>query len=85
MRDSLHLSKDQLAKATKIELHFEQQIDKSSESPASRDKEQQELMRQKDADMKAVFNKTQYQKYYNQQILQRRRERTIYKDGRQPL
>jgi len=85
MRDSLHLSQDQLAKASKIELRYEQQIDKSSESPATRDKVQQKLMSQKDADMKAVLNKMQYRKYYSREISARQREKIIYKGNRQPL
>jgi len=42
-------------------------------------------MRKKDMEMKAIMNKAQYEKYYTAEVQRRRRDRTTYKDGRQPL
>ena len=85
MKENLHLSEDQLSKSVNIVQVFQQQMDKAGETPETRDKAQQRLMRKKDMDMKAVLNKTQYQKYYDNQIQVRQRERATYKDGHRPL
>jgi len=85
MKEDLRLSGEQLTRASVIVQDFHQQMDKAGETPETRDKAQQRLMRKKDMDMKALLNKAQYQKYYANQIQMRQRERATYKDGRQPL
>ena len=85
MKDNLNLSAGQLTKASSIVLDFQQQMDKAGETPETRNKVQQRLMRKKDMDMKAILNKTQYQKYYNNQVQMRQRENATYKDGHRPL
>ncbi len=83
MKDSLALPQDKLDKISKISLDYNQNMDKASELPG-KVKAQQKLMKKKDATIKALLSKTQYQKYCKKEKMIRDREKVIYKGNRQP-
>ena len=85
MTDSLHISPEQSKKVQAISLDYNQQMDKASELPDKQKKKtQQRLINKKDADLKAVLNKEQYQKYYKREKLIRARGETHYTGPHQP-
>ena len=63
MQDSLHLTAEQLQKANPILLNYQQQMDKNSGD----DKKQHQLMKGKDAALKAILDKEQFKKYYRRE------------------
>ncbi len=83
MKDSLALSKEKLDKISKISLDYNLNMDKASDLPG-KDKAQQKLMKKKDAAIKSLLNKTQYQKYCKKEKMMRDSEKVIYKGNRQP-
>lgn len=84
--DSLHISPDKGDRIHTISLNYYQQMDKASELPGKeKDKKQKHLMNKKDADMRALMNKEQYQRYYKREEGIRQREKIIYKGPHQPL
>ena len=83
MKDSLALPQDKLDKISKISLDYNQNMDKASELPGKA-KAQQKLMKKKDAAIKVLLDKTQYQKYCKKEKMIRDRGKIIYKGNRQP-
>ncbi len=86
MKDSLHLTKLQVEKITPISLDYQRNMDKAAQPDyATRGKRQHPLMRQKDAEMKAILTKKQFDKYYRRELLIRQSENDKHYEGdRQP-
>lgn len=85
MRDSLHLPEDKLEKVSEISLTYNRRMDSVNDIGGKiKEKSQQKLMRKKDADIKALLNKEQYQKYYKREQMIRQREKIQYKGRYQP-
>ena len=68
MQDSLQLSGEKLARAHDISLNYYRQLDRFSNN----EKLQEKVMKKKDANMKPMLNKEQYQTYYRREKEQRR-------------
>ena len=83
MKDSLHISPEQADKITPLSLSYQQEMDKAGHLP-DKTKKQASLGRKKDAQLKAILNKEQYQKYYKKEQIIRKQAKIIYKDH-QPL
>src|ERR1035437_2760054 len=80
MQDSLHISPDQYKKISEISLNYQRNMDKVAQ-PAnkhSKDKMQKKLMQKKDADLKALLNNEQYQKYYRREKQIRKQAKIVY-------
>jgi hypothetical protein len=86
MTDSLHISAEQSSKVHTMSLKYNQDMDKASQLPGKqKDKTQQRLMNKKDAELKGMLNKEQYQKYYKREKLLRANEKRRYNGPHQPL
>lgn len=83
LQDSLHINASQLNKISSISLKYQQQMDKAADQP-DKTKKQAKLMKKKDAEMKAILDKGQYQRYYKREELIRKQDAIIYK-GHQPF
>jgi hypothetical protein len=86
MRDSLGVSPAVAAKDSVISQRYNEQMDKASElqSP-TKDKKKQQLMRKKDADIKALLhNNAQYQRYMRRERELRRIDALEYTGPHQP-
>ena len=86
MTDSLHITAEQSKKAHDISLEYNQKMDDASHLPGKqKTKAQQRLERKKDADLKAILNKEQYEKYYRREKVIRSHANMQYKGPHQPL
>jgi hypothetical protein len=88
MHDSLHITPAQAEKINKIELSYEQNMDKANDAADKRYKErtQKQLMHKKDANIKAVLkNERSYQRYYKREKQIREIESRVYNGPHQPL
>jgi len=84
MVNTLHLSPDRVNKISEISMEYYRQMDIANKLPGKqKDTKQKQLMRKKDADMKSLLDKEQYQQYYSREMELRRRDKIVYK-GRQP-
>ncbi len=86
MKDSLHLTHSQLAKIEPVSLKFQRDMDDAAVPDyANRGKKQHPLMRQKDADYKAILTPRQYEQYYRRELIIRQNDNDHHYDGnRQP-
>jgi len=82
MKDSLLLNESQLGKVSALSLKYQQQMDQAAEARDNK-KKQAKLMKNKDASLKGILSKGQYQRYYNRETLIRRHDTATYK-GHQP-
>jgi len=84
MRDSLKLPGAKVKKAGSISLIYNRRMDSvNSLQQEDKEKMKQELMRKKDADIKRLLTKLQYQKYYRRETSLRYADTVKYR-GRQP-
>ncbi len=83
MKDSLLLSTEKLKRAYDISLSYYRQLDLASES-RNKVKMQQRVMDKKDANMKPMLDKKQYQKYYRREKELRRVLNIKYEGRHQP-
>ncbi len=84
MRDSLKLPAAKVKKAGRISLVYNRRMDSvNSLQQDDKEKMKQELMRKKDADIKRLLTKLQYQKYYRRESALRHADTVRYR-GRQP-
>ena len=83
LQDSVHINADQANKINGISLTYQQQMDKAAELP-DKIKKQDKLSKKKDAALKKILTKDQYQRYYKREAMIRKQDRIIYK-GHQPL
>jgi hypothetical protein len=81
MRDSLKLSPEKLKRAYDISLNYYQQLDRFSNKP----KLQNKVMVKKDANMKPMLTKEQYQKYYRREKQNRQALRVKYEGTHMPM
>lgn len=80
MRDSLHLSTEQLEKVKPVLLNYEQHIDLAGKDT----KRNHALMQEKDKAMKSILDKEQYKKYYRREKQIRALPKPNYKGPHQP-
>ena len=83
MQDSIHVSPTQLEKIKSISLKYQQEMDKAADQP-NKKKNQEKLMQKKDAQMRRLLNKPQYNRYIRREEMIRKQDTMVYK-GRQPL
>ncbi len=85
MKDSLHLPEAKLNKVHEISLLYNQRMDSVSEtSNKNKEKIKTKLSTKKDADIRSLLTRQQYQKYYRREQMIREREKIVYPKGRQP-
>ncbi len=83
LKDSLHITDAQLNKISSISLTYQQEMDKAANLPDKK-KRQAKLIKQKDAQMKAILDHSQYFRYFKREELIRKQDAKVYK-GHQPM
>src|SRR3954466_6546338 len=82
MNDSLNLTKKQLDRIAPISLNYQREMDKATEPDYSkRGRKQHELMRKKDADLRGILTKNQYDLYYRRELRIRQVQNERHYDG----
>jgi len=85
MHDSLQLTENKLQRVMSISLVYNKAMDSVSEhSGKNKGKVQQKLMKKKDADIKGMLTKAQYQRYYKREQMIRAQDKIKYQPGREP-
>jgi len=85
MQDSLHLSESKLHNIMAISLTYNNAMDSIAEHAGkNKDKAQAKLMKKKDAQIKALLTKQQYQRYYRREQMIRMQDKVKYPPGKQP-
>ncbi len=84
-RDSLQMKGEALAKCSAIDLKYQQKIDKESEKSGQyKNKTKTHFLRKKDAEMKAIMNAEQFQRYMRREKEIRRQMNIKYEGFYQP-